>query len=241
MNNSILSIEELISLNEMMLGRGKPNQEDGVGYNKADYGACVNYYYGMSDAQIADLAKRLVKYSKTQLNIDKKIMEETAEYYINLVKNKDDRNDGVSLDIKKDETIISFKYNKKFISLIKELPVSKRRFDKESKQWIVSNDLVLDVLNKLSLIGADVKNALKYAKNHNAFMNKQRKEEILVKYDGDYVLLKFNYNEDIIKKIKEIDRRDREYVEKFKFWAIKKSSFDNLSKSLNDIAILKNV
>ena len=96
-NLNVFTVEELLTMNETMLGRGMPVQEDGVGYNKADYGACVNYYHGLSNAQVADLAKRLVKYSETQLHIDKEMMKETAEYYASLVKDGEDRSNGVSI------------------------------------------------------------------------------------------------------------------------------------------------
>src|SRR5690606_35483155 len=115
---------------------GMPTQDDGVGYNKADYGVCSNYFNGLSDAQIADLAKRLVKYSNTQLNMDKEVMKETAKYYESLVVDGY-REDGVSIDIGENGTIIIFKYNDAFIRVIKSQP--KRQFDPESKQWIVPN------------------------------------------------------------------------------------------------------
>src|SRR6185437_3101424 len=156
---TILSVEELLSINELMLGRGVPNQDDGIGYNKADYGACANYFYGLSDAQVADLAKRLVKYSKTQLNLDRQMMMDTAEHYDMKVTGEFDRTEGISINITENGTLISFRYNDTFIETIKRQP--KRQYDGESKQWIVPNDRVIPVLNELATVGADVRNALK--------------------------------------------------------------------------------
>jgi hypothetical protein len=237
-NKTIVSVNDLLAFNEMMLGRGMPVQEDGVGYNKADYGACSNYFYGLSDSQIADLAKRLVKYSNTQLHVDKQIMKDTAEYYASLVKDGDNRENGVSLQITENGTLISFKYNPDFIEVIKNQP--KRQYDADNKQWIVPNDRVIPVLNELWTVGADVQNAMEYAMNSPLIQEHQvSKVDILTKFQDDYVFLKFNYNQDIVNEIKQIDKGDREWNPKFKFWAIKKEHLDKLKEVLGSIANFK--
>jgi hypothetical protein len=239
-NKTIVSVEELLAFNEMMLGRGMPIEEDGVGYNKADFGACSNYFYGLSDSQVADLAKRLVKYSVTQLNMDKQVMKDTAEYYDSLVKGDYDRTDGISLQITENGTLISFKYNESFIEVIKAQP--KRQFDGESKQWIVPNDKVIPLLNELWTVGADCTNAMEYAMNHPLMEEivNPKKVEILTKDEGDYKLIKFNYNQDIVNAIKEtVDKEDREWNSKFKFWAIKQDSFNKLKEVIGSLANFK--
>jgi hypothetical protein len=239
MEKTIVSVEDLLKFNEMMLGRGMPVTEDGVGYNKADYGACANYFYGLSDAQVADLAKRLVKYSNTQLNVDKKIMKDTYEHYASLIEGER-REDGVSIDITENGTMIGFRYNEVFVDVIKAQP--KRQFDAENKQWIVPNDRVIPVLNELYTVGADVKNALRYAMQNPLITEHQvEKVDILTKFDGDFVLLKFNYNKDIVETIKQIDYKDRSWNSKFKFWSIKQEHLDKLKKVLNEIANFKTV
>ena len=238
MEKQILTVEELLALNEMMLGRGVPNQEDGVGYNKADYGACANYWNGLSDAQVADLAKRLVKYSQTQLNLDKQMMTDTAEHYAMKVTGEYDRTSGISVNITENGTLISFKYNETFVDVIKAQPV--RQYDSESKQWIVPNDKVIPILNELFTVGADVKNALVYASNHPLLKNVAvKKEEILTKDNGDWIFLKFKYNKNILDLIKEIDKKDRQWNPDYKFWAIKKDHLESLKNSLEDIANFK--
>lgn len=162
--SEIFTIDELLSLNDMMLGRGKPMQDDGVGYNKADYGVCSNYFFGVSDAQVADLAKRLVKYSVTQLNIDKQLMQETSEYYRNLLTDDDSRVEGVSVNITREGTLISFRYNESFINVVRKQP--NRIYDRERKQWIVPTCNAIKVLKELECVGADTKNAIKYFNNH---------------------------------------------------------------------------
>jgi hypothetical protein len=239
-NKTIVSVNDLLAFNEMMLGRGMPVTEDGVGYNKADYGACANYFYGLSNAQIADLAKRLVKYSNTQLHVDKQIMKDTAEYYASLVEGGAKREDGVSIDITESGTTISFKYNEAFINVVKAQP--QRQFDKDTKQWIVPNDRVIPTLNELWTIGADVQNAMEYAMKSPLIQEHQvKKTEILTKYDGDYVFLKFNYNKDIVDTIKQIDYKDRQWNADFKFWAIKQEHLDKLKDVLSSVANFKTI
>jgi hypothetical protein len=235
MTTQIISIEELVALNEMMLGRGMPVQEDGIGYNKADYGACANYFYGLSDAQVADLSKRLIKYTQTQLGIDKQIMKDTHEYYKAIVEDGDDRVDGVSVNVTENGTLISFRYNEAFISKVKEQP--KRQYDAENKQWVVPNHNAIATLEALRDIGADVDNAVEYVKNHELCTKKEEEKiDVLAKYDGDFVLLKFDYNKDIVNEVKKIDYKDRKWNPDFKFWAVKQNHLDNLVKSLSNVA-----
>lgn len=242
MTNNLFSIKELLQFNEMMLGRGMPIEEDGVGYNKADFGACATYFYGLSNAQLADLSKRLVKYSKTQLNVDKEQMKETAKYYAELA-NGADRSDGISLNITENGTLISFRYNETFIEIIKKQP--KRQWDAENKNWIVPNDRVIPTLNELWVAGADVSNALKYAMHHplmeNVVLGKIEKTEVLTKIQEGYAFLKFKYNKEILDKIKLIPITDRQWNADFKFWAVKELYLDELKDLLSDIAEFKTV
>ena len=239
MNKSdVFLIDELLAMNEYMLSRGMPVQDDGVGYNKADYGVCSNYYYGLSDAQIADLASRLVKYSGTQLHIDRELMEETAKYYESLVKDGQDRNNGVSISVMEEETLISFKYNEDFIDVIRKQP--KRRWDSKSKQWAVPNNHVIKVLKELEKVGADVENAINYAMNHKLITNtKPEKVDVLLYFDEDVVLMKFNYNEEILKRVKKIDKKYRKWNPQHKYWIIAKDKFKPLMESLKHLANFK--
>lgn len=234
------TVEELLQFNEMMLGRGMPVEEDGIGYNKADFGTCATYYYGLSDAQLADLAKRLVKYSETQLNVDKQMMKDTAKDLAEKA-NGADRSNGISIEVREDGVLFAFRYNDKFIEIIKKQP--KRRYDADSKCWIVPLDHAVACLNELWVAGADVDNALVYIMNtdiYQDFLEKGwKKAEILTKLDGDYALLKFDYNKDIVEEIKQIDKRDRQWNADFKFWAITNNHLDTLKEKLAEIAEFK--
>lgn len=238
MENEVFSVDELLTMNAMMLGRGMPTQDDGVGYNKADYGACSKYYEGLSDAQVADLAKRLVKYSNTQLHIDKELMKKTAHHYLMKVTGEFDRKDGVSVSITDVGTLISFSYNEKFIEIIKS--ERKRQYDADTKQWVVPNDRVIPVLNKLWTVGADVSNALEYASNHELIQKAiENKTDILTVFGENEVYIKFDYNKDIVEEIKKIDKSARKYNPQHKYWAINNSQFKPLMKALKSIANFK--
>lgn len=240
MNSEVFSVDDLLTMNTLMLGRGVPVQDDGIGYNKADYSICSNYYDGLSNAQIADLAKRLVKYSNTQLHIDEELMTKTAKYYQSLVKESDSRDFGVSVNVTEDETLIGFRYNEQFIEVIKAQP--RRRFDKDTKQWVVPNENVLDALNSLAEVGADVENAIEYVKSHEFIKNpKVNKTDVLMALTDNSVCVKFDYNKDIIEEIKKIDRSARSYNPKHKYWSISKDYIKPLMRSLKDVANFKMV
>lgn len=155
--------EELLAFNEFLLGRGRPVQQDGIGYNKADFGACRTYYNGLSNSQFADLAKRLVKYSKTQLKVDKEKMEETARE-LSKIASIHNRSNGISIATKDSGVLISFRYNSKYIEVIKKEPI--RKYDKETQCWIVPSHKLIDALEALGKAGADVANAIAYAKTN---------------------------------------------------------------------------
>lgn len=239
-NLNVFTVEELLIMNETMLGRGMPVQEDGIGYNKADFSACVNYYNGLSNAQVADLAKRLVKYSETQLHIDKELMKETAKYYASLVKDSEDRSNGVSIAVMESETLISFKYNEDFIEVIRRQP--KRRWDSKIKQWVVPNDRVISVLEELKNVGADVDNAIDYALHHEWIINAQPKKiDILTYFNDNDVLIKFDYNQEIVNEIKKLDKNHRKWNPEHKYWIITKDKFKPLMMSLKHLANFKSI
>lgn len=232
----IFTKEELLQFNEKMLGRGMPVNDDGVGYNKADYSACANYFNGCSNAQLADLSKRLVKYCNTQLELDKNDMEATSDYFSKMAGDYS-REDGISLNITENGTLFSFRYNEVFVEAIKSQP--KRRWDADNKNWVLPNDKVIPALNKLKTIGADVDNALEYAMQ-NPLINKCQSEselEIKIIIDEDYALLKFDYNKDILDLVKKIPQR--QWNKEYKYWKINKSYFEGFKKEVSAFAKLK--
>lgn len=235
MENRIFSKEELVLINENMLGRGMPVTDDGVGYNKADFGICSNYYWGLSDAQIADLSKRLVKYCKTQLGLDKEQMKATADYYKSLVSEDFDKSDGISVNIIDKGVVISFRYNESFIDIIKKQP--KRQWDADNKQWIVPIENAITTLKALEFIGADVKNAIKYIEENSKTTVKsepEQKHKVLFSQgsEGETTLLKFNYNQEIVEEIRKIDKPHRKWLADKKIWKIHSDACEFLIERL---------
>lgn len=238
----VFSKDELLKFNEVLLGRGVPITQDGVGYNKADYGACSTYFNILSDSQWADLAKRLVKYSTTQLEVDKEKMKLTAEHLKELSDGKD-RSDGVSISIGEKHTLIGFRYRDSFVRTMNIK--NSRRWDAENKAWKVLNKDLLDALRDLEKAGADVKNAMEYA-IENIHITEGRKNcldklEVLAKKseDGTYTFLKFDYDEELIKEIKSIPYKDRKWNSNYKFWAVDTSYIHDLSNKLKETAVFK--
>jgi hypothetical protein len=235
---NLFTKEELLQFNELLLGRGMPVMEDGVGYNKADYGACATYFYGLSDAQYADLAKRLVKYCKTQLGVDKDKMRETAKHLAEIARDGD-RSNGISLNITENGTLISFRYNETFIEIIKKQP--QRQWDAENKNWIIPNGNLIKALQALEVVGADVKNAVEYAQSHELIKNSKEKkaEKIIVKCwaDGQYTNIKFKYDAEIVETVKSLE--DRRYNPDNKSWRVRTSSLEYLTEALQNKADFK--
>jgi hypothetical protein len=243
----IFSKDDLLKFNEMMLGRGMPNQQDGVGYNKADFGSCNKYYNALSNAQFADLAKRLVKYSKTQLGVNKEDMERTAETFEALA-GEDDKLNGVSIDIREDGTLISFRYNYNFCNVISRS--SSRKFDNETKCWIVPHAKTIEVLEELKKVKANVDNAIEYAMNSDAIQEAiKRREQEVQKYKqisvdiskkkrvdcevGDnFTVLSFTYNKKIVDKVKELKFCDRQYDPNTHKWSVRNEYFEWLKRGL---------
>lgn len=230
------SKSELLSFNERMLQRGTPTIDDGIGYNKADYGACSTYYQGLSDAQYADLAKRLVKYCETQLHVCKQKMKETANE-LSKVANPDERSKGISIQIGETHTLIGLRYNQEYINIISSTP--RRRYDEENKAWIIPNDLLVSTLNNLGEIGADVSNAIAYAESKGITKDYKAKIVVLAEPQGEMVVLKFNYNKQIVEGIKRIDKQDRTWNADNKSWSIKPHCMDSLKEDLSSIATFK--
>lgn len=224
--------EEILRFNEILLGRGVPNQQDGIGYNKADFSACSTYFYGLSDAQFADLAKRLVKYSKTQLNVDKDVMKATAEYLLSKSVGGD-RSNGISVDIRGESTLISFRYNTNFVNVMNRQ--KRRKWDGLTKCWVVPSNDAKDVLNALESVGADVDSAVKYIDNNVS------KTEVQVKLDlsNKIALLKFEYDSSLISLIKTIDFKHRRWNMTHKFWEIDLIQYKTIIDKIKSGYILK--
>lgn len=234
----MFSKNELLSFNALMLGRGKPVTEDGIGYNKGDFGACFTYFNGLSDAQYADLAKRLIKYCKTQLKVDRDKMENTYQYLIKNIKGSKDRSDGISVEIGEKETLICFRYNEEFIHVVKNLP--SRRYNGELKNWVVPNGKIVESLRALEGVGADVTNAIDYI-YANAIPEDEKETRTIINCEsnGEDTTVTFNFNSEIVSAIKSLPKNERKYNPDNKSWTFKTSSLGYLADKLETTAKFK--
>lgn len=96
MANEILSKEELVLLNNYMLGLGQPTERDNVGYNKPDWSVMNNLAYipagDLSDLHAGVLVSTLRKYTNTQLKSKKDIIQATVKHYDDTLLNSFNRN-----------------------------------------------------------------------------------------------------------------------------------------------------
>src|SRR5690606_7906434 len=85
-----------------------------------------------------------------------------------------------------------------------------------------------------------VDNALDYANNHSLIKGaKAEKTDVFIVFNEDRICVKFNYNEDIINEIRKIDKSERTYNPKHKYWIIAESQIKPLMRSLRDMANFK--
>lgn len=234
----VFSKNELLSFNELMLGRGRPVVEDGIGYNKGDFGACSTYFNALSDAQYADLAKRLVKYTKTQLKVDKEKMEKTAEYLARNIKGSKDRSNGISIQIGEKETLICFRYNETFVHTVKNFP--SRRWNGELENWVVPNSQIIQSLRALEAVGGDVTNAIDYV-YANAIPEEDKETRTIVNCEsnGEDTTVTFAFNSEIVSAIKSLPKNERKYNPENKSWTFKTSSLSYLTDKLKTTAKFK--
>lgn len=167
--DNVYTGEELEEMNRKLLSRGKPNVNDDLGYNRADFNTCSRYYHGLPYTQLAELSKRLIKYTETQLNVDKDKMIRTSEYYEEIADKSYKYNDiSVYIDKESENTIISFDYNKgdnQRLTVLLKYQFN-CNYDESIERWIVPNNKILNVLMTFKEYGADVDNAISVVKSN---------------------------------------------------------------------------
>lgn len=228
---SIINLDKLAELNNTMLGRGAPNVKDDTGYNKPDYCLCRNIFYGMSNIQASDLCVTLQKYAKTQLNIDKADLIESAEYYKKLSENM---KPSISIKYDNEYTSFYFEFDYDIISIIKS--AKDRRFNGNNKCWLVNNKEVITILDKLSKI-ANTENAKKYFltmfDGKEEVETKEEINKIEVTDNEKYIEVKFKYNASIVAAVKSCN--DRKYNSANYSWKVNKFELAELIERLKKI------
>lgn len=112
---SILSKNELMSINLRMLGKGAPIDIDGVGYNKVDYAkmAWLSNNTELTDNEAYVLSTVLLKYTNTQLLHKSKEIKETVQHYQRLIK------EVKVVDFNRDSVKLMWNFNSKVSEYIK--------------------------------------------------------------------------------------------------------------------------
>lgn len=112
---SILSKNELMSINLRMLGKGAPIDIDGVGYNKVDYAkmAWLSNNTELTDNEAYVLSTVLLKYTNTQLLHKSKEIKETVQHYQRLIKKVK------VVDFNRDSVKLMWNFNSKVSEYIK--------------------------------------------------------------------------------------------------------------------------
>lgn len=154
----LYSREELEQLNHDMLGRGVPIGQDNFGYNKPDYIRCSQYYFGMNSAQLADVCRRLMKYARTQLELDVNKLRDSAIHYERLAQQEEGI--PISVEVKGERTILSFPFNRRFIPIIKK--IEGWRYNEKNKTWLVPNHSIYGVLKEFESLGGNISFAIDY-------------------------------------------------------------------------------
>ena len=231
---NIYTQEELVEYNNMMLGRGAPTERDGVGYNRPDYGVCINYFDSLTPSQVLDLAQRLYKYLNTQLSIDKEKLMNTIEYYKKESGGKDP-DKAISVQVRGEYTLVAFKYNPDFINVCKK--ASDRKYLPEEKVWLIHNTEIMSIIDRLEVVGADVTGIKKYLNdNINVKETKKKEKERIIKAreKKGKLELKFDfdfskYDEEDAKILNSVKSLiDRKFDAEKKVWVIAKEEVNAL-------------
>jgi SWI/SNF-related matrix-associated actin-dependent regulator of chromatin subfamily A-like protein 1 len=246
--------EEIEQLNSNMLGRGAPVGQDNYGYNKSDYIRCSQYYFGLGNAQLADICRRLIKYARTQLGLDVNKLKQTALHFEKL--STEERGIPISVEVRGENTVLSFPFNRRFIPILKK--VEGVKYDGREKVWIVPNGKIYGVLKEFESLGGNINHALAYLskkieiKQQPLFVAEAQQQETkesvthqttktkpsnrkpfinIKEYDKDHVQIAFPYHPMIIEGLKSL-RSVRKHPE-YNAWIIHNKEVEVLLKRFN--------
>lgn len=130
---NILSKQELMDTNLIMLGKGAPVDIDGIGYNKVDYSkmAYLSTKSDLTDSEAYVLSSVLLKYTSTQLVHIAAEVKATIAHYQKLVK------EVKVVDFNKNSIQLSWNFNQTVSSHIKTMDRSYFKWLKPNGEWIL--------------------------------------------------------------------------------------------------------
>lgn len=220
-----------------MLGRSQYKKKENEGYNQADSMICNQFYYGLTNSQIANIARRLLKYIRIQLKrLDYEKMKATAIHYERLAQK--DKGIPVSVEKRDDYTIISFPFNRQLFRVFHN--TKGVRFDDREKVWCVSTHMAIEVLYMLEIEGANVEHAIKYLKGDRepepSFTYAKEKQVLKISVTNataKLVELDFPESNEIISCIQKLNRKHFDW--KVKKWWINREDIPILLGHLNTL------
>ena len=232
--------DDLLAINETMLGRGAPVEIDGEGYNVPDYNSLKHIHYGASNEDCANIARRLSKYYETQLKdlVDFSLedLKETQQYF----EEKREGKDSITLNYSsaKKRFELHFKYNHEIKEKCKAFGA---KFEWSEKTWSIDAGRVLPLLASLNKLAA-VESAIEYAKSvldgEDIDENIELKKTFEVKLYREiasvtYLLVTFEYEPSIVEVIKMLE--DRQYHSDLKGWEVNANEAELLYKKLSEL------
>ena len=255
----MLDRRKLEEINSFMIGRGMPNRVDNMGYNIPDYNKLSSIWNGGNLADLYEISKRLLKYYDTQLvesfDFTKEELEESIEHYkeeMEKVINKPSVTVGFADEYR--IGIISFKYNNDFIDVLRK---HKFTFDRNEKCWFGPSNKLVNILEDLKEVGADVDNALLFIQQVQEKFGLSFEQEIeedeeekteeggpklsVEKVDDEHIRLSFDYDNYLVSEIKAL--RSKKFDWETKSWTIQifeaKALYENITHMGYDLSELK--
>ena len=130
---SILSKQELMDTNLIMLGKGAPIDIDGIGYNKVDYSkmAYLSTKSDLTDSEAYVLSSVLLKYTTTQLVHIAAEIKATIAHYQKLVK------EVKVVDFNRNSIQLSWNFNQAVSSHIKTMDRSYFKWLRPNGEWVL--------------------------------------------------------------------------------------------------------
>lgn len=260
--SNLYTREEIEKFNSKMLGRGIPITQDNYGYNKPDYMRCQQYLYGMTNQQVADVCRRLVKYARTQLDLDIERLKKTALHFDTL--SKKEQGTPITVEIRDGYVAVSFPFNRRFVPIIKRITGHQYA---GNDTWLIPKSDIFPLLSNLKELGANTTNSLTYLSENLKFEKnkfnknysiqpkqkveqKEREKEILsnkqttinkiklnIRRIGDYhIALLFPKNHQAtLKALENVNRK--KFNQKYQIWIIHIEEIPVFIKFLDPTAV----
>lgn len=174
---SILSKNELMTLNRYMLGEGAPIDIDNKGYNKFDYSRMnwLSEKSDLTDQEAYTMSVVLNGYSKTQLSKYAGRLQETISHYAKQI--QEVKVEGFT----REQVKLSWSFNRSISDFIKnQLDKTTFRWSKPDGKWILNIrwDAVQPLVDEFIKVGYSVTNIQMIYDNLDELLGKQKEQTL---------------------------------------------------------------